>query len=81
MLYIQGVNNTNINSKIDLSTDNSNSSFNDQSFLIGTMSHLNKEHSLKPCYGLMIGYYKDEVTYFLKVNNKQISIGIGYLFF
>jgi len=45
------------------------------------MSQLNKEHTLKPCYGVMMGYHKDDITYYLKVNNKQISIGVGYFVF
>ena len=82
VLYIQGVPNTNVNGIINLGAGNSNySSFNDQTFLITRMSQLNKEHTLKPCYGVMMGYHKDDITYYLKVNNKQISIGVGYFIF
>ena len=82
VIDIQSVPNININGTINLTSENSNYSVsNEQFFLMNRMSQLNKEHTLKPCYGLMIGYHQDDVTYYFKVNNKQISIGVGYFVF
>jgi hypothetical protein len=79
--YLYGVINTNVNGSLFMNTGTVvfKTPEDEQKYLLSKMDQVDKKVGLYPCYGLMIGYLHKDVTYFIKANNKQCSIGFGLL--
>lgn len=78
IMYIHGVSNDEINGTVDVLSGKSNfNTLTGNSKLMSEIDNFYRTTTFKPCYGLVIGYYHKDITFLAKVNNKEVSIGVG----
>ena len=78
--YIYGIINTDVDGTFKLNDGRVvfTSPEAEQAYLMSHMDQVNKKVELYPCYGLMLSYIHNDMTFFLKANNKQCSVGFGF---